>query len=1001
MKYAELLQNIDYAYTTITERLEKAKAVNEQSGQVVDRIHYEDISLEDIMDTSLLPLLPELIEEYSSVPFQYRIKSYRVYVATLCELVKNGLVNGGILKTMDARMGVVFDRNHHYALLQKALKYEGIQVFENKHRKYEETIINEAGIPRNYHTVCLEIFTLYWKWLRNFEYSERKAFLMDYFDDRPMNKIYIIDRGDSIRFAYLKEQTQSFSQKVIKTCIKLDSVFSAIDNYSGSITEENINTAAAEISSIVGFNIFSVVRSNQIRGYILAYAKRVSFLKFERILSSLPGSEEIVLPNGSKKKIADYHQYNYIGGCHLVRGNAYEVSFPISMSIEELFMLPMQKIQMLGNAALYTSDEPIVAEIDGVEKPSRTFVNYAHDYRYIFYERIAAASFAYIDGIPVDIVSPFLRKTYIGKYWDQELQQYRLGLYVSDIRYANDNEIMRSVVLKFNNINLIISSTNHNGAFRAQDKLCFIEDADFSKALQLSFEVNNAVIDTWEVIPEDLYLWNAHMGIRIHDKLDVSLWFGPPIALAFSKEPIRYCSAEYSYQYQAQGYYVYSIVLDFSAANIHINERVISIKKSEAPYIVLKSKMDVISGEYCVEERDPISIDIENYSEEGPDCFLLIEHDMSVASYNLKNLTPNDYADISNLIANQNSTESRALGKAGKWNLTLVQNSKRISEITIVVVPYLTVSPTKAYYSQGEEVGVDITTRSACFESEGEYVQAKKLNIGTANLVMEGNHVGVEAVEFDCYIDKCGITKHLRFIPRVWGLRQKAFSADAWEQIPPGRMTYDDFNQHQIFVCSTSEANIGIYVNGKKSSRYIQPGYNRIHLRELIESWLQRTDISFEDEYGEKQDLTVVYSPEIRVISVSRKADGLAITIKYQGPVSSTLSIRVFSGAKLVSSASRQVYSNIFNMQMRVFPHLLSDPEITVEARIDGQDYQTIFHDSCEALPDESSRPRLELSANTGLLALMEYAASPKSTQQAKLPTTVLQLLSNRGDIND
>ena len=1001
MTYLELLQSIDLAYSIISDRLEKAKNSFQQLDHIIDRVHYEDVSLDDILDATLLPLLPDLIDRYASIPLQYRIKAYRVYVASLCELVKNGLVNGGILKTMDARMGVVFDRNHHYDLLQKALKYEGIQVFENKHRKYEETIINEAGIPRNYHTVCLEIFTLYWKWLRNFDFAERKAFLIDYFDDRVLNKIYIVDRNDSVRFAWLKEETKSFSQKVIKTCIKLDAVFSAIDNYSNTIAEENINVAAVEISSIVGFNIFSIVRSSQIRDYILNYAKQVSFLRFERILSSMPGSEEIELPNGTKKRISDYHRSNFIGGRHLIRNNAYEVSFPISLSIEELFALPVQNIRMIGNAVLYTSNEPIIAEIDGVEKPFRTFVNLKHNYRYIFYERIAAGSFAYIDGTPVNIFNPFSRKSYIGKYWDQESHKYKLGLYIASIRFADEKETMRPVAIVCNGKTYISNSTNHNGSFRIQDKLCILENDAFLQNLQLSFQVDDKIIDAWEIVPEDMYFWNMQTGVRIYDKIDLSTWFGPPLGLVFSKKPLRNCSVEYSFQYLSNGYYVYILNLDFSQSNCSINDRVFMIEKLETPYLTLKCKMDVISGEYCIEERDPISIDVLNYTIDINDCYLLIEHDMSVASYNLKNLSSEDYHDVSRLIENSVSTGGVDLGKAGKWKLTLIQNGKRINELNVVVVPYLIISSIKPYYSEGENVMVSIATRSACFEEDGEYSRSKEQTIGQASITMDGNHVGAGLIEFDCYIDKCGITKQLKFTPRVWGLRKKGMENDAWERISTERIEHNVLSQFNVFVCSTVEFVLAIIANSKNQNRHIQPGYNRINLREIIETWHQRTEVFFEDENKKRKGICIYYYPRITVINATRKKDGLMLTVCYQGPVSSTLSVRIYSGSKMVASSVQQVNSHQFSMPIRVNPQLINNPEITVEARIAEQDYQEVFHDYCDIVQDNPLSAKLVLSRETKLLDLITFSNSmpPRITHYNS--TSILQILANRGEKND
>ena len=44
------------------------------------------------------------------------------------------------------------------------------------------------------------------------------------------------------------------------------------------------------------------------------------------------------------------------------------------------------------------------------------------------------------------------------------------------------------------------------------------------------------------------------------------------------------------------------------------------------------------------------------------------------------------------------------LEKAGKWSLSLVQNGKRASELNVVVIPYLNISPVKPCFSEGEDV---------------------------------------------------------------------------------------------------------------------------------------------------------------------------------------------------------------------------------------------------------------------------------------------------------
>ena len=1001
MKYTDILAGIDSAYAIISTRVAAKEAEYTNARIFIDRVSYEDISLEDIIDSLLLPLLPYLIDSYARLPIEYRTKSYKVYVATLCELVKNGLVNGGILKTMDARMGITFDRNHHYSLLKKALQHEGIHLIKkNGRHQYEETIINEAGIPRNYHRTCLDIFTIYWKWLRNYDFEERKNFLESYFEDRPVDKNYIVDRADALKLTVLKSETQDFSRKIIKTCLRLDVVFSAIDSYPSSITDENFNEIAQEISSLVGFNILSIVRSNNIQKYILDYAKCVSFQKFGCILQGMPGNEEIILPNGHSQRIAGYSQKGFLGGRHLVRGNAYNVSYPISLTVDELFCIPLRTIQMMGNAVLYTSDEPIIAEIDGAEKSAHIFFNNQHEYLYVFYERIAPASFAYIDGIPIEVTQPFSKKVYIGKFWDHDLQQYQLGLFIAELRYADIKAAMKPVSVSCNGVSVVSSSTNHNGAFRIQERVYCLQEDSFTQVISMSFEVDGKTIESWKVAPEDFYFWNKQTGIRIRDKIEVDRWYGPAIGLVFSKAPISHCSVNFQFLYSAQGYNVYTVNIDFSAKLLDIDGHVFTIIQTEHPYISLIGEVDIISDEYCIEERRPLSIAILNYASADIDCYLLIEHDMAFSSYNIKNIQPEDLEDVSSLIENQEINDRLHQGKAGKWRLSLIQNNKCISEINVTVVPYITIQMDKPYYAEGEMVTVSVATRTPCFEAGGEYITHKELSIGKAAIEMVGNHVGVAPIDFDCYIDKCRITKHLRVNPRVWGLRCKDAEADAWESNKPYKLNYSEMKKKHLFICSTTEALITVEAANIKKQRYVFPGFSRINLQYLINNWVKQNTISFTDEYKRGQKLNVIYSPIISISDIVRNRDGLTISLGYIGPTSSLLHIQVFSGSTVVASTERNAYRNRFTLQIWISNDRLNSPDISVEARIDDQDYQTVYRGVCPEGEKEQKIVSFSFNQDTGIIELLGHPSSSEKFLNSDVSSKSLVSLISGGRNN-
>ena len=62
MTKIELNQSIDNAYQLIEDRINLQKQRYEEKNIRVKRISFEDVSLEDILESVLLPLLPELIE---------------------------------------------------------------------------------------------------------------------------------------------------------------------------------------------------------------------------------------------------------------------------------------------------------------------------------------------------------------------------------------------------------------------------------------------------------------------------------------------------------------------------------------------------------------------------------------------------------------------------------------------------------------------------------------------------------------------------------------------------------------------------------------------------------------------------------------------------------------------------------------------------------------------------------------------------------------------------
>ena len=989
MNRTELIQRVDEAYQLIETRIDSQKLFYESRNIRYKRISFEDISLEDVLESKLLPLLKPLMDYYAYLPLEQRRKSYRIYIGTLCEIVKNGLVNGGILLTMEARIGV-FDRNHHYAILKSALYYEGINVIE-RHRKYEETIINEAGIPRGYHKKCIEFFQLYWKWLHNYDALEREEFLTKYLHSDPLDKVYIIDPNDRARMALLRQETNSFSEKVIKTCLKFDAVFTAIDSYPGTITINNIDSVSADISAKVGFDIFTVVKSSSVRQYILEYARKVSFLKFSRLMMSLPDNEEIILPNGKRRKNREYSFSHLIGGVHYIRGNAYEVSFPTSLALDDYYRQELQKPVLYGNAVIYTSDEPIMAEIDGIEHPCRTFYHSYYGLRYVFYERVAPASFVYLDGVPLDITDPFSQKSYICKYWDTETRHYRLALCIDSLKCVNASASMMGVSLLCNGTEIVRGQTNRNGAFRLTDKVIPLPDELPSETLILEISIGGHVSPEWTVEVLDFYIWAKQSGVRIRNEIDLSKWFGDTSVILFSKEPVKDSSFSIEYLYRDQGYYVYEGRFDRASEALYVAGTLFPIKAPTLSFIELLTDYEIIAGKICIGEHDKLSIKVHNFDCTNETQILLVEHNNTVRSYNLLQLLPEDLENVCALVpvdANSN------MSNIGEWNFILFKDGHRINELSVVILPSITIQPTKKIYLEGETVSVEVRASANCFEQEGEYVNAKQITIGNAQIGMTGNLVHTISLEFDCYIDKCETPMHLSYSPNTWGIRMMELKENKWLDPCLKSMTVGELDQFGIFICSTANHELRIKAGDDITFRTIRPGYNKLSVKNLLWNYGSKTEIIISDCLSQEYVLSVICPTRISASKLDATQDALVTTITYNGPVNSTLEIRVFSGNKQILSLRRNIIHNSYVKAFYIDRHRITNPDISIEARVGSQDFQQILRETVdlEKIPIWKQRAKF-----SGSMSIVDLLSCFDDGRRASIPASLLGLLERGG----
>lgn len=933
----QLVAELDKAYTLITEKKSSAKLAYEEKGIHIGRIQYEDVSLSDILDTTLVPLLIPLIDNYKSLPKKSKQQAYCVYVAALCEIVKNGLVGGGILKTIEARIGD-FNVNNHYSLIKAALRYEGIPISQ-KHRKYEETIINEAGIPRGYHRICLELFLLYWKWMHNYDNKERKKFLESSLNCYPIDRVYIIDSEDRSRFKHLVDCVESFSEKVEKTCQKLDAVFCAIDDYKDSITDQNIDAVAETISTDLGFNIFTVIKSKSLKQYILDYAKKVSFGKFERIMRNMSGSEVITLPTSIEKTIDSYKPENYLGGRHYIRNNAYDVSFPIPLEISDIFHLVKNHPYMFGNAVLYTSDDDIWVERDGYERPYRTFFDENYGSLNAYYERIYPASFTYIDGVLVSGEESFYKKTYICKFWNGEIKHHQLGVCISDIKLLDSNYSMCPVKLTINDEIAVQGMTNQSGFFRIKDKIIPFDNLNSIPAeiINIRFYANDELVDEWEIEVLKTYIWGLQSGTRIYETIDLSGWYGSTRFIVFSTEKNE--NNNLKRLYEESGYIVYEGEFDKTDRSISVFDKTIEIVKPTHPYIELTSQYEVVSSELCIREEDPLSVLIHNANTTNNELILEIEHEHDVLSYNYKNIPETALRDIRILIPN-NKNEFTYVGE---WNISLFDSGVKKHALRVFVLPSLQVNLSKDIYLENEPVEAIVSASADCFESEGSFVNNKRVEFGSALLIVDKEEVQSKELESDCYIDRCLVSEMIKVTPNVWKTQFRFLDNGELSDVQLNNIDVECLKTQGLYIYSSCNMSVIINANGISEKKYIKEGANFIDCKSFLQDAETRTLFRITDSNKSCKELTFVYKEKIDIISMEDGDASVVFKASYEGPVNQRLFFRFYSGDSLVCTLEKKAIKNRFTTDLPVKKKLLLGKTISVEVRAGDQDYEQIY----------------------------------------------------------
>ena len=926
MTYMEFISAIEEAYTIITTREESQRKQNLENRFFKTRISFEDIDLDDIFLTKLVPLIFPAQQYYKRGSRELHFKIYKVYVATLCEMAKNGFIQGGINKTIDEYVGTSFNRNRHYDLLLAALKSEKIKIRYEFGHHYEETIIYEAGIPKKLHTQALTLFEIYWKWLKGIAISERHQFLQEFLQEKQLSSVYILDPLDYTRMKNIREAMNTYKAKLFKTCLRLENVISAIDIYPEQITSENIYQVCTKIGEELGRNVFTILRTQDIQHFFLKYARRVSFAKFQGIINGLSNYDNITLPDNRKLTRTVYNTNNFVCGVHIIKGNQYEVSFPIGLTLNELLALDRNVPLRQNNRIIYISNHPFDVEVDGYSKKIRELYHHGEEL-YIYAGTIPAASTVYIDGISITGDQDVLLSAYIRKYWNSEERKNQLCIYIREFKCSNKKYANESIQIKCGE-HIISRVLNSNGFYGFHDKTIVLGD---TLPDCIDIIVKGDIIFSKALLFEDILIYGLQYGIPVHASIDLAQWLGDNRIVIYSKEELQSATGVMvELQGKESTYFVYTGKLDFSLDSFSINKNVFRIENRTQPYLTLATNYSLNNEVICYSDVKQVMLQIANAPTEIlSNCLLRVTHNGYYKDFPLKD---NHSEDISLY-----NIWNESVDLPGKWDIELFVEQKRVSQIQLAILSKLRVKYDDQVYLESSEFPITILSDSKSFDVDGELTDQIELKATAGKIEHIGSLITSQEIELEIYNATCDVFQTISVRPNIWALRIMELKTQTWFLLSDKRIEFSDLLRYGFFVCSTKSFRIDIIANNHTTTREIMPGYSKIGLRNLFNVWKSINKLTICDALGSTSVATIYYEPQITACSFEQRETELICSFSYSGPIDVPVKISAFTEKNRITYVDRKTFYN--NTQLKLH---IANPNVFIGQTLN---YEVAFFD--------------------------------------------------------
>lgn len=874
-------KEIEELYAIIIDRFKKVESYYLSKGYMNQKVSFEDVDLEDLLEARLAPLFVSVLRAYP-YPCTLKKQMSMIFVATLCEIAKRGLSQGGILKTLEEYIGFELDRNRYYRIIPEILREAKIEVVLETGKKYENAIICEAGIPRNLHSVVMKFFSIYWKWFKHVDQPVRHRELKEFLLSGNFTDEYIVDQSDfkTLKRVFEIIDSNNLSLKAIKSCIKLEEVFVQLDEYEKIITKDNVNEVCEFISTKLGYNILTIVNEQNLKSEVISYANKVSFDQFRTILNNVPSNEKIIIPTGKSVIKNQLSIDNLMCGHYKVREVRYEVTYPIPLGVTDLLCLEENKIYNVNGVTIYVSSYPFVVEIDERKQKTTRELCYKDRYLYVFAGKIGAAAIAYIDGIPINPLDDTRMIVGIRKKWDYDNQCNVLGISVSNFALYNTDYKMQTLSLRVNNAEKK-KRINSHGYLQMQEQWFDITGTEESITVQAS--VGDMVLKSKEVSLPETVMFGKFTGMRVDKYIDLKKWYGDGSVVYFARSNVLSLKSVKLKKITNFGTYnVYEGIIDLSQDAFWINEQKYEIKHSIEPYLKLECEYEYISEKYIVKSFDDILIQINRGSaKEARFIIKAIHNDESNSiSLNVGNVRTVRLPDI---IKCREET-------SGKWELMLLSEQYTVDRLEFIIIPELKIVSEKSIVKKGETASFNVVADSNCFRLNERMIDTKHFSFESSYLIgLAGNNENV--IQESIYIDSCDIYYPIEFPLNVW----EAYIEINGKKVEQDSIDYNEIAESKLVIETNIKAILQVKASKENQVISVSQGRNLYDIKDFFNSFTQINELRIRDYNDAETVFKVIYSPKANLLNGYERALGaISFNVKYSGPIGVKMGIEIF-----------------------------------------------------------------------------------------------------------